>query len=412
MNHMEEFTMEELLAQQDEEFEKIKVGELITAKVKNISKDGVELDLDNGFYAIVPNEELNLDKGAQANEAFNIGDEMSVVIKKVSQKDCTIRLSKLDADKLTDLEEIKTAFDEHKIITVYVEKAIEKGVFALYNSYTLFIPISQLDTKFVTDTSGYQGKNLEVYVKEINTRRNRLVASHRDVLKERQDKEREERRSQIKAERQAAREHAKIVKEEILASLEVGQKKTGKVTKIMPYGAFIDIGGIEGLAHIRNLSWDRVESVEDVLAEGQEIDVYILDVDQETKKIALAVKDINNDPWTLVAKEVNVGDIIDVEVMRLIEKAAFVQVAKGVDAYLPISELSDERVAKMTNVVNIGDKIKVKVLEFKPKNKRMLVSIKEVNREPEEDITEYLETEDSLGSIGELFKDKFKDMEL
>jgi small subunit ribosomal protein S1 len=409
---MEEFTMEELLAQQDEEFEKIKVGELITAKVKNISKDGVELDLDNGFYAIVPNEELNLDKGAQANEAFNIGDEMSVVIKKVSQKDCTIRLSKLDADKLTDLEEIKTAFDEHKIITVYVEKAIEKGVFALYNSYTLFIPISQLDTKFVTDTSGYQGKNLEVYVKEINTRRNRLVASHRDVLKERQDKEREERRSQIKAERQAAREHAKIVKEEILASLEVGQKKTGKVTKIMPYGAFIDIGGIEGLAHIRNLSWDRVESVEDVLAEGQEIDVYILDVDQETKKIALAVKDINNDPWTLVAKEVNVGDIIDVEVMRLIEKAAFVQVAKGVDAYLPISELSDERVAKMTNVVNIGDKIKVKVLEFKPKNKRMLVSIKEVNREPEEDITEYLETEDSLGSIGELFKDKFKDMEL
>ncbi|MGO0914652.1 S1 RNA-binding domain-containing protein, partial [Clostridioides difficile] len=186
----------------------------------------------------------------------------------------------------------------------------------------------------------------------------------------------------------------------------------GKVTKIMPYGAFVDIGGIEGLAHINNLAWTRVESVEDVVSEGQEVEVYVLDVNKETKKIALALKDINNDPWDLIAKEVQIDDVVNAKVLRIIEKGAFVQIKEGVDAYLPISELSDTRVAKVTNVVNIGDEVKVKILDFKPKTKRMLVSIKEATREPEEDITEYLEVEESLGSIGELFKDKFKDLEV
>ncbi len=180
----------------------------------------------------------------------------------------------------------------------------------------------------------------------------------------------------------------------------------------MSYGAFIDIGGLEGLAHIKNLSWTRVDAVEDVLSEGQDVEVFVLDVDKETKRIALALKDINNDPWDLITKKISVGDIIDVKVLRIIENAAFVQVSDGVDAYLPISELSDDRIAKVSNVVNVGDEIKVKVLEFKPKNKRMLVSIKEANREPEEDISEFLEVEGSLGSIGELFKDKFKDLDI
>ncbi|WP_024622335.1 30S ribosomal protein S1 [Metaclostridioides mangenotii] len=408
----QELTMEELLAQQEQELDKVKVGEIITGKINNISNDGVQLDLGNGFDGIISLDELNIKRGTFPSDLFNVGDEICAEITKVSQKDGTIKLSKLQADKKADLGEIQKAFDEHRIITVDVEKSIDKGVFAAFKAYTLFIPISQLDTKFVTDTSKYIGKNLEVYIKELDIKKNRLVASHRDVLQERLDKERAERRIQIKEERDAERARIRQAKEDLFNSLEVGQKKDGKVTKIMSYGAFVDIGGVEGLAHIKNLAWTRVDSVEDVLSEGQDVEVFVLDIDKETKKIALALKDINNDPWDLIGKEISVGDIIDVKVLRIIENAAFVQVTEGVDAYLPISELSDERVAKITNLVNVDDEIKVKVLEFKPKNKRMLVSIKEANREPEEDISGFLEVEDSLGSIGDLFKDKFKDLDI
>lgn len=256
----------------------------------------------------------------------------------------------------------------------------------------------------------------------MDPKKNRLVATHRDVLQERLDKEREERRVRIQEEKEAARIKAKAEKEariakvkaekeELFNSLEVGQRRDGKVTKLMSYGAFVDIGGIEGLLHINNLSWERVESVEDMLQEGQEVQVYVLDIDAEHKKFALALKDINNDPWELVKQDVELDDIITGTIVRTIEKGAFVKVREGVEAFLPISELSEERVTRVTNVVNVGDEVNVMVIEFKPRNRRMVVSIKEATREPEEDISEFLETEDSLGTLGELFKEKFKGLE-
>ena len=243
-----------------------------------------------------------------------------------------------------------------------------------------------------------------------------------DIIQERLDKEREERRARIKAEKEAERARikaekeahiakVKAEKEELFNSLEVGQKRDGKVTKLMPYGAFVDIGGIEGLLHLNNLSWERVESVEDMLSEGQEVQVYVLDIDKDNKKFALALKDINNDPWELVKQEVQLDDIITGQVVRIIEKGAIVKIREGVDAFLPISELSEERVIKVSSVVNIGDIVEAMVIEFKPKNRRMVLSIKEANREPEEDYSEFLKTEDSLGSLGELFKDKFKNLQ-
>lgn len=415
-------SMKELLEQQEQAFSTVKVGEIITGRISRITNDSVILELNYGFDGIIPVNELNIEKNKFVNEVYNVGEEISAVITKVSQKDGVITLSKMQADKRLDFAELEKAYKDHRIITVNVEKNIERGVFATYKTYSLFIPISQIDTKFVTETSSYVGRNLEVYIMELDARKNRLVASHREVLQERLNVEKAERRERIKAEKEAEKvrmqeerkvekARAKAEKEELFDSLEAGQKREGKVTKIMSYGAFVDIGGLEGLVHINNLSWTRVESVESMLVEGQEVEVYVLDVDSETKKIALALKDINNDPWDLVAKEIQEDDIITGKVVRIIERGAFVEIKEGVEAYLPISELSDERVAKMTNVVNVGDEVKVMVLNFKQKDKRMLVSIKEAVREPEEDITEFLEVEDSLGTLGELFKEKFKNLQ-
>lgn len=417
-----DLSMQELLDQQEQELNKVKVGQTITGKVLRINKDELVLDLNYGFDGIIKIEELNLPKGKYADEVYNVGDDITAIITKVYHKDGVVQLSKLKLDAKTDLEELEKAYNEHRIITVNVVKNIERGVFASYKTAELFIPISQLDTKFVQDTKAYVGKNLEVYIKELDSKKNRFVATHREVLQERLDKEREERKARIQAEKEAARAKAKAErdahiaqvkaeKEALFNSLETGQKREGKVTKIMPYGAFVDIGGLEGLVHLNNLSWERVESVEDVLSEGQEVEVYVLDVDQETKKIALALKDINNDPWDLISKEVQVEDIVTGKVVRVIEKGAIVELREGVQAFLPISELSEERVMKVTSVVNIGDEVSAMIIEFKPKNRRMVLSIKEANREPEEDYSEFLEVEESLGSLGDLFKDKFKGLQ-
>ena len=417
-----ELSMQELLDQQEQELNKVQVGQTITGKISRINNDELVLDLDYGFDGVIKIEELNLPKGKYASEVYNVGDEVTAIITKVYHKDGVVNLSKLKLDAKSDLAEIEKSFNEHRIITVDIVKNIERGVFATYKTQELFIPISQLDTKFVQDTKNYVGHNLEVYIKELDTKKNRLVASHREVLQERLDKEREERRIRIQEEKEAARAKAKAEKEAHIAkvkaekealfnSLETGQKRQGKVTKIMPYGAFVDIGGIEGLVHLNNLSWERVESVEDMLSEGQEVEVYVLDADKETKKLALALKDINNDPWEIISKEVGLDDIVTGKVVRIIEKGAIVELRDGVQAVLPISELSEERVMKVTSVVNVGDEVSAMIIEFKPKNRRMVLSIKEANREPEEDYSEFLEVEESLGSLGDLFKDKFKNLQ-
>lgn len=415
---MSNLTMEELLRQQEEEQKNVKIGETITAKISKITNEEIRLEMNYGFDGIIKIDQLNLPKGKYANEVYSVGNEITALITKIYHKDGTIHLSKLELDKAQDHKELEKALEEKTIVTVFTTKAIERGVFATYKTQEVFIPISQLDTKFVQNTKGYEGKNLEVYIKEVDKKRNKMVASHRDVLQERLDKERAERKIRIeeekkaqkakqKADREAKIADEKAKKQELFDSLEVGQQKEGKVTKIMPYGAFVNIGGIEGLLHVNNLSWDRVENVEDVVKEGQEVVVYILDINKETNKFGVALKDINNDPWEAVRKEVQLDDIISVEVVRVVEKGAIVKVADHVEGFLPISELLEERVSKVTNVVNVGDVINVMVIEFRPRNRKMVVSLKEANREPEEDYTEYLEVEDSLGSLGDLFKDKF-----
>ena len=412
-----ELSMQELLDQQEQQLDKLNVGELITSSITKVTNEVVVVGLECGFDGIIPLDELNIEKGKEIADVYKVGDEITAVITKVSLKDGTVRLSKVQADQRNDVLELEEIFNEHKIVTVTVEKAIQRGVFAKYKSLQLFIPISQIDTKFVNDTNEYLNANLEVYVIEFNSGRNKYVASHREVLQERIDIERKERRERIKAEREAERARIKAEREAerarvkearqaIFDSLEVGQKIHGKVTKIMPYGAFIDIGeGLEGLAHINNLAWKRVESVEAVVAEGQELDVYVLDVNKENNRIALAVKDINNDPWDLIAKEVAIGDVIKGTVVRTIDRGAFVEIKEGVEAYLPISQLSENRVPTVNSVVNPGDEIEAKILNFNPDEKRMLISIKAVNAEPEEDYTQFMKPEESLGAtIGDAMK--------
>nr|WP_330399782.1 S1 RNA-binding domain-containing protein [Peptostreptococcus faecalis] len=258
-------TMQELLEMQEQELSKINVGEEITGKVAQVNHDGLVLKLSIGFDGVIPASELNLKKGEDIAELYKIDQDVTGIITNISYKDATIKISRLKLEQQIDLKEIIEALEEHKIINVHAYKALERGLYVRYKSYTMFMPISQIDTKFVKDTNEYVGLDLDCYVKEVNPRKNRIIVSHREVAQEILDEERKEKREKFKAEREAERakikaERAKMKaeKEALFASLEAGEKRTGKVTNIMPYGAFIDLGGIEGLAHINSLSWTRV----------------------------------------------------------------------------------------------------------------------------------------------------------
>ena len=177
-------TMQELLEQQEQEFNQVKAGQTITGKISKITNDEVVVELNYGFDGVIKNEELNLPKGKYASDVYKVGDEITAVITRVYQKDGIINLSKLQLDEKADYSDLEKAFNEHRILTVQVEKAIERGVFAKHNTQTLFIPISQLDTKFVENTDDYVGKKLEVYIKELDAKKDRIVATNREVLQE------------------------------------------------------------------------------------------------------------------------------------------------------------------------------------------------------------------------------------
>lgn len=411
---MENLTMQELLDMQEQELSKINVGEEITGKVARITDDELTLKLEVGFDGVIPAGEVNLAKGQTLADVYKLDEEVTGVITNVSYKDATIKISILKLEQQKDLKELQVAMDEHKTITVHTVKALDRGLYASYKSHNMFMPISQIDTKFVKDTNEYVGMDLECYIKEINARKNRIIISHREVAQEILDAERQEKREKFKAEREAERarikaerEAAKIAREELFNSLEVGEKRTGKVTNIMSYGAFIDLGGVEGLAHINNLSWTRVADVESVVSVGDEVDVYIQDINPENKRIALSLKNPDEDPWKKIAEEVSVGSHVTAKVLRIIDKGAFVEVKPGVEAYLPIGELSEDRVNKVEDVVNIGDEVKAAIIKFNPDTKRMMLSIKELTREPEEDFSQYMSVgDDSMGTIGELIKEK------
>ena len=184
-----ELSMQELLEQQEQLLSSIQVGETITGTITKINNDEVTVGLNVGFDGVIPVSELNLAKGEYIEDAYKVGDEISAVITKVSEKDCTLKLSKLKLDNVNDKKELEEAHKSHKIVTANVVKTIQRGVFAKFKSVEIFIPISQLDTKFVNNTSEYQDANLEVYIIEFNEKANKIVGSHREVLQERLEKE-------------------------------------------------------------------------------------------------------------------------------------------------------------------------------------------------------------------------------
>jgi small subunit ribosomal protein S1 len=336
---------------------------------------------------IVKRQEINIDSNLNLEDCFKVGEEINVYIEKIEDEDGNVALSKVKADEILAWNKLNSALKNDDTVKVVVDKVVKGGLICNIGGIQAFMPASQVSVKYVDDLSGFVGKVLNTKIIELDKRRNRVVISRREV-------------EQIEIENK---------KNDILNSIEPGQKVKGKVDRITKFGAFVDLGGIDGLIHISELSWERVKDPHDVVSVGDELEVYVLNVDREKSKISLSLKDVDDDPWNKVEEKYKIGDNIRGKIVKFINIGAFVEIEAGIEGFVHISEMSYEHIAKPEDIVNLGDFVDVKILNIDMESKRISLSMKDASEGRKNNYEEYLDNSEGF-SLGEILKDKFKNL--
>lgn len=375
-----ENTMNELLDSYD--VKRINKGDILQGRAIDVNDKEVTVDIKYAFDGIIEREELTADD-ENPLEVVKIGDEFKVVVLSPNDGEGFVKLSRKRALLKEEREEIKDAFENDKKIKVKVKEEIKGGLIAQYGSVRVFIPAS-LTSRERIDIKTLVGKELEVKIIELDFNNNKVVASRKIIEEETFEKNQKALWSQIKN----------------------GEKRKGVVKNIVKYGAFVDIGGIQGLIHINDLAWERVKRVEDVVSVGDEIEVYVGNVDPKNRKLSLILKDVNKEPWSLHADSIKIGDTLEGTVVKFTSFGAFVELFKGVEGLVHISEITDENITKPEDILKMNQKVKVKVLNIDKENKKLALSIKDAVEKSEEYL-KYMDNEDDGVSLGDLFKDLF-----
>ena len=372
MNSMSEFL-------NDYDVKRIREGEILDGKVIEVNDKEVIVNINYAFDGVVSKEELTYE-GTNPEEVVKKGDEFKVYVLSPNDGEGYVLLSRVKALAVTEREELKKAFKSGELINVNVKEAVKGGVVAYYGGVRVFIPGSQLGRERV-ESSAVVGKTLEVKLIELDLRNRKVVASRR-VIEE---------------------EQYQIEKKKMWASINEGEKRTGVVTKIAKFGAFVDIGGVQGLVHINDLAWGRVKRVEDVVKVGDQVEVFVGEVDREKERLSLVLKDVNSEPWKVHGESIKDGAVMEGKVVRLTNFGAFVEVLPGVEGLVHITEITDENIAKASDVLTVGQNVKVKVLSGNKEDKKLSLSIKEAV-ERNKEYMKYNDSEEGL-SLGDLFKD-------
>ncbi|NLK01329.1 MAG: bifunctional 4-hydroxy-3-methylbut-2-enyl diphosphate reductase/30S ribosomal protein S1 [Clostridia bacterium] len=386
---------------------RIRRGEIVQGTVVQISEQEVLVDIGGKSEGIIPLYELSTEKVDDPKEILEVGDDIEVQILREENEEGHPVLSKKRVDKRKVWEQLEEAFDSEEELEAEVVEVV-KGGLLVDLGIRGFVPASLVERGYVEDLSQYLGETLRLRVIELDRSRNKIVFSRKAILDE---------------------EHEKL-RQETWDSLEEGQVREGVVRRITDFGAFVNLGGVDGLLHVSEISWGRVEHPADVLSEGQEMDVKVLGVDREEGKVSLGLKQLLPNPWETAEEKYPVGSIVDGKVLRIAPFGAFVEVEPGVEGLVHISQLADEHVEKTEDVVSIGEIIPVKILSVDPGAQRMSLSlrqarqpkVKEVKeerkektqkpvtkREPKKAKSEPIETEDEGSGIkiGDLVGDVF-----
>ncbi|MDD6432906.1 MAG: 30S ribosomal protein S1 [Lactobacillaceae bacterium] len=344
--------------------ETVKVGDVVKGEVLAIDDDrqaivGIK---DAGVEGVVPAKELSTKPVEDINDAVKVGDELDlVVISKIGndKENGSYLLShrRLEARKVWD--DIQKKFDDGETITAKVTQAV-KGGLVVDAGVRGFVPASMITDHYVEDLNQFKGQELEFKIIEIEPSENRLILSHKEIVKA---------------------EHEKAA-EKIFAELQPGDIVEGKVARMTNFGAFIDLGGVDGLVHVSEISYDHVDKPSDVLSAGQDVKVKVLGVDPDRERISLSIKQTLPGPWDDIEEKAPAGSVLTGTVKRLTSFGAFVEVFPGVEGLVHISQISHKHIATPADVLKPGQEVKVKVLNVDPERQRLGLSMKALEERP------------------------------
>jgi small subunit ribosomal protein S1 len=387
MSNFEEGSMKDLMDSLAGSMKRIHSGDVVKGTVISASNDSVFVNIGYMADGVISREEFSHDPMVNLKEEVKPGDELFVYILEVNDGEGNVSLSKIKAEEHKVWDEFEESLKEGKTLEVKINEVVKGGVTANVKGVRAFIPASQVSSKYVEDLKEFIGKTLTVKVIELDKDKRKVVLSRKEVEKA----------------------EAEVKKGEVWSTLTKGERRTGVVTRLAKFGAFVDLGGIDGLIHVSDLSWKRVSDPAEVVSVGDKVEVYVIGFDKAKGRISLGLKEVAQNPWNNAAAKFKVNDIVEGTVVRTTDFGAFVEIAEGVEGLVHISQVAEERVTKVSSMLNSGDKVKVKILEMDLKNQKLSLSIKEAkNTQDREEIKDYLgEKSDGL-TLGDLLKDKFK----
>jgi small subunit ribosomal protein S1 len=328
-------------------------GDLVTGTVVKIEHDEVLLDIGFKSEGVIPARELSIRKDVNPEDVVSLGDTIEALVLQKEDKEGRLILSKKRAEYERAWNRVEEKFNAGENVEGEVIEVV-KGGLILDIGLRGFLPASLVDLRRVKDLNAYLGTRIEARVIEMDRNRNNVVLSRRVVLEEARKAERSE----------------------ILSKLKPGMRLRGTVSSIVDFGAFVDLGGIDGLIHISELSWNHVNHPSEVVKVGQEVEVQVLDVDLNRERISLGLKQTTEDPWRTLVKKYPVGAIVEGTVTKLVTFGVFVDLGDGVEGLVHISEMAKQHVDQPSQVCSVGDKVQVKVMEIDLDRRRISLSMK------------------------------------
>jgi len=361
-------------------------GDIVKGIAEQVDEKAVSVSIPGApFDGIVPISELSSLHIEKASDVISVGDELDLMITKVEEENFVLSKRKLDALKAWDT--LEQQFTAGEIFEAEV-KDIVKGGLVVDLGVRGFVPASLVEDYFVDDFEGYKGKTLSFKIVELDKEKNRLILSHRAVVES-------EKASQ---------------KQNVINQIKAGDVLDGKVQRLASFGAFIDLGGIDGLVHISQVSHEHVSDVSEVLSEGQGVTVKVLSVDPANERISLSIKETIPGPWSNIEERAAKGAILDGKVKRLTSFGAFVEVFPGVEGLVHISQIAHKHINTPHEALKEGQEVQVKVLDVNAEDGRLALSIKELLENPEaEEVIDYELPEENTGfSFGDVIGDQLK----
>lgn len=338
----------------EESFKTLNTGDKVTGTVVAITPTEVQVELGIKYPGYIALDELSDDPSVKVEDIAKVGQEIECYVMLVSDRDCLVKLSKKRLDAAKNWETIENAVESKEALEGTITEENKGGLVANVKGIRVFIPASQSGQPRGADLSGMLKSKVQLRITEVNRARRRVVGSIRAVS----------------AELRAA------AAAEVWNNIEVGKHYAGTVKSLTSYGAFVDIGGVDGMVHISELSWSRIKNPAEVVSVGDPVDVYVISFDPEKKKISLGMKDHAQEPWTVFTTKYNVGDVASVRIVKLMTFGAFAEIVPGVDGLIHISQIADHRVEKPGDVLTEGQTVDAKIIAIDNENKKVSLSIR------------------------------------